>query len=299
MNIYHFSLHIIGRSKGRSIVAASAYRSGEKLYEIETGRYRAYRIKEDIVYTDIILPKNAPAEYADRAILWNSVQKIEKNKNARLAKELDVALPITENVETHKAIMKEYGQYLADQGMCVDLAIHKTKNNPHGHFLLTVRSIGEDGQWLPKAKKVNILDEAGNRIPLLDEDGKQKKDRQGRKQWKSKDCRITDWGDRNTLLKWRIKWAEVCNQYLAPENRIDHRSNKERGLDEIPTIHLGAAATALERKGIATELGAKNKEIKEINAYIKSVNDELKADAQAIMDIKDKIREEQDEVARM
>lgn len=299
MNIYHLSAQIIGRSNGRSAVAAAAYRSGEKIYEKESDSFKDYSRKESVVYTEILLPQNAPAEYADRATLWNAVQKVEKNKNARFSRELNVALPITENLETHKKIIKEYGQYLADQGMCVDIAIHGLKENPHAHIMLTVRAIGENGEWLPKKRKIYDLDKDGNKIPVIDKKtGMQKKDKEGRKQWKSHTETTADWDQQEKLLEWREKWADVCNRYLEPEHQIDHRSNEERGLDELPTKHLGVAAAAMERRGIATEIGDHNREIKRINAYIRSVNTELNSEAKAIVDMQAKIREEQDEIAR-
>ena len=299
MNIYHLSAQIIGRSNGRSAVAAAAYRSGEKLYEKESNSYKNYSRKQNVVYTKILLPQNAPAEYSDRETLWNAVQEVEKNKNARFSRELNVALPISENLETHKAIIKEYGQYLADQGMCVDIAIHGLKENPHAHIMLTVRAIGENGEWLPKKRMEYVLDDNGDRIPVIDKKtGQQKIEKDGRRKWKTRTITTADWDKQETLVEWRKKWASVCNRYLEPEHQIDHRSNEERGLDELPTKHLGVAAAAMERKGVATEIGDHNREIKRINTYIRSINTELNAEAQVIMDIQNKIREEQEEIAR-
>lgn len=299
MNIYHLSAQIIGRSNGRSAIAAAAYRSGEKLYEKESNSYKNYSRKQNVVYTEILLPQNAPAEYSDRETLWNAVQEVEKNKNARFSRELNVALPITENLETHKAIIKEYGQYLADQGMCVDIAIHGLKENPHAHIMLTVRAIGENGEWLPKKRMEYVLDDSGDRIPVIDKKtGQQKIEKDGRRKWKTRTITTADWDKQETLVEWREKWASVCNRYLEPEHQIDHRSNEERGLDELPTKHLGVAAAAMERRGITTEVGEYNREIQKINAYIRGINTELNAEAQAIMEIQDKIREEQDEIAR-
>ena len=299
MNIYHLSAQIIGRSNGRSAVAAAAYRSGEKIYEKESDSYKDYSRKQSVVYTEILLPQNAPSEYADRENLWNAVQEVEKNKNARYSRELNVALPITENLETHKKIIKEYGQYLADQGMCVDIAIHGLQHNPHAHIMLTVRAIGENGEWLPKKRKIYDLDKNGNKIPVIDKKtGMQKTDKEGRKQWKSHTVTTADWDQQETLLAWREKWADVCNRYLEPEHQIDHRSNEERGLDDLPTKHLGVAAAAMERRGIVTEIGDHNRTIKKINTYIRKAKTALSAEAQAIVDMQAKIREEQDEIAR-
>ena len=299
MNIYHLSAQIIGRSNGRSAIAAAAYRSGEKLYEKESNSYKNYSRKQNVVYTEILLPQNSLAEYSDRETLWNAVQEVEKNKNARFSRELNVALPITENLETHKAIIKEYGQYLADQGMCVDIAIHGLKENPHAHIMLTVRAIGENGEWLPKKRMEYVLDDSGDRIPVIDKKtGQQKIEKDGRRKWKTRTITTADWDKQETLVEWREKWASVCNRYLEPEHQIDHRSNEERGLDELPTKHLGVAVAAMERRGITTEVGEYNREIQKINAYIRGINTELNAEAQAIMEIQDKIREEQDEIAR-
>ena len=94
MSIYHLSVKIIGRSGGRSAVAAAAYRSGDKLYEKEKGKSYDYSRKSGIAYSEIMLPENAPAEFMDREILWNSVEEIEKQSNAQFSREVEVAFPV-------------------------------------------------------------------------------------------------------------------------------------------------------------------------------------------------------------
>lgn len=71
--------------KGKSAVAAAAYRAGEKITNQFDGMTHDYTHKGGVVHTEILLPDHAPAEYADRAVLWNEVEKIEKAKNAQLA----------------------------------------------------------------------------------------------------------------------------------------------------------------------------------------------------------------------
>lgn len=88
MAIYHCSIKIISRGKGKSAVAAAAYRSGETLTNEYDGVTHDYTRKGGIVHTEILLPDHAPAEYADRSLLWNAVEKIEKAKNAQLAREI-------------------------------------------------------------------------------------------------------------------------------------------------------------------------------------------------------------------
>lgn len=89
MAIYHCSIKIISRGKGKSAVAAAAYRAGEKILNQYDGIEHDYTRKGGVVYTEILLPENAPPEYADRATLWNAVEKIEKAKNAQLAREIE------------------------------------------------------------------------------------------------------------------------------------------------------------------------------------------------------------------
>ena len=92
--IYHCSIQIIGRSKGRSAVGAAASRSGEKILNTWDGVTHDYTNKGGVIYKEILLPSHAPPEYAERAVLWNAVEQIEKNKHAQLAREINVALPL-------------------------------------------------------------------------------------------------------------------------------------------------------------------------------------------------------------
>ena len=93
MAIYHCSIKIISRGKGKSAVAAAAYRAGEKLTNGFDGETHDYTHKGGVVHTEILLPGHAPADFSDRAVLWNAVEKIEKAKNAQLAREIEIALP--------------------------------------------------------------------------------------------------------------------------------------------------------------------------------------------------------------
>jgi len=97
MAIYHLSIKIIGRGKGKSSVAAAAYRAAEKIKSEYDGIINDYTRKGGVVHTEILLPDHAPAEYADRAVLWNAVERVEKAKNAQLAREIEIALPLYTN----------------------------------------------------------------------------------------------------------------------------------------------------------------------------------------------------------
>ncbi|WP_300416052.1 MobA/MobL family protein, partial [uncultured Oscillibacter sp.] len=72
----------------------------------------------------------------------------------------------------------------------------------------------------------------------------------------------------------RAAWAAYTNQALEaagrPE-RIDHRSYKRQGVDKIPTVHMGPAASQMERRGIVTEKGNINREIAADNKLLKEI----------------------------
>ena len=123
MAIYHLSIKILSRGKGRSAVAAAAYRSGETIKNEYDGETHDYTKKSGIVHTEIFLPEHAPPEYADRAVLWNTVEKIEKAKNSQLAREIEIALPKELSAEKNIVLVREYIKHtFVEQGMCADVA---------------------------------------------------------------------------------------------------------------------------------------------------------------------------------
>lgn len=259
MAIFHLSIKMLSRSSGKSAVAAAAYRAGAKLEEKETGYTHDYTRKSGVIYSEIFLPANAPREYQNREILWNEVQKVEKKSDAQLAREIEVALPVELSREEQITLLQKYiAENFTSAGMCADMAIHEKHvdgktvlhQNPHAHILLTTRGFKEDGSWAPKEKKTYALDENGERIPLMDENtGLQKLGKRNEKLWKRVTVLSNDWNSQSNAEKWRSSWADMCNQYLAPENQIDHRSFKRQGIERIPTIHEGYAARQMERRG--------------------------------------------------
>ena len=177
MAIYHCSVKIIGRSAGRSSVAAAAYRSAECLTNEYDGIEHDFTKKGWVEFTEIILPENAPEEYKDRSTLWNAVEAVEKSQDAQLAREFEVALPAEltreQQIEVVEAFVRDN---LTLQGMVADIAIHnppKTNDrhqpidkdgnvtrdvnemqfvNPHAHILCTVRPMDEQGVWEKKSE---------------------------------------------------------------------------------------------------------------------------------------------------
>ena len=266
--IYHCNISIVSRGKGKSAVAAAAYRSGEKLTNEWDGMTHDYTRKGGVVHTEIMLPLHAPPSFSDRSTLWNSVELCEKAGNAQLAREIDAALPIELSREEQIRLVREYcSSQFVSRGMCVDYAIHDTDSgNPHCHIMLTMRPLDERGTWTAKSKKEYDLDENGERIRLPS----------GR--YKTHKVDLTGWNDKDNTLLWRKAWADISNAYLEragrPE-RIDHRSNAERGIDELPTVHMGVAACQMEKKGIATEKGELNRNIQKANRLIREIRAQI------------------------
>ena len=263
MAIYHCSIKIISRGKGKSAVAA-AYRSGETLTNHYDGVIHDFTRKGGIVHTEILLPPHAPPDFADRSILWNSVEKIEKAKNSQLAREIEIALPVELDREQQIQLVREYvKENFVSVGMCADFAIHdKQDGNPHAHIMLTMRPLEQSGEWGAKSKKEYLLDKDGQRIKLKNGT------------FKSRKVDTVDWNSQEKAEVWRQAWADIANRYLAAQDRperIDHRSYKRQGIEQIPTVHMGVAATQMERRGIVTEKGEHNREIREQNRLLKEV----------------------------
>lgn len=294
--IYHCSIKIISRGKGKSAVAAAAYRSGEKLTNDYDGTTHDFTRKGGVIHTEILLPDNAPKEYADRSTLWNAVEDVEKSKNAQLSREIEIALPNELSEAECIELALEFAQRtFVDKGMCADVCIHnpsREQKNIHAHIMLTMRPFNEDGTWGDKQKKEYILDSNGNKIY----------DKRKRT-YKCRTVQTTDWNNREKAEEWRTEWAEFLNQALVDkglatevellqhrrniklENQeqvtsggngssvtlVDHRSFERQGRLEKPTVHMGVAVTQMERKGIRTVKGDTNREIKSINAKISAL----------------------------
>ena len=317
MAIYHLEAKVVSRGAGRSAVAASAYLSCSHLYNDYDGIQHDYTKKQGLVWQQVFLPEYAPQEWQDREKLWNAVEEVETAKDSRLAREFVVALPIELSREQQIELLQDFirEQFVAD-GMCADAAIHDTDDhNPHAHILLTVRPLDEQGKWQYKTekeylcmrngeeqgftaaefraaqnegwekqypykvgkKKVYMTPSAAEAQGLVRADKHPKSTRCGRQNPISE-----RWNSEEQLAAWRAAWADVTNRYLehaGREERIDHRSNADRGLTEQPTIHEGVVARALEKKGIISDRCEINRQIKADNALLR----ELKATVKKLM----------------
>lgn len=279
--IYHWNIGIVSRGKGKSAVAAAAYRSGEKLTNEWDGVTHDYTRKGGVVYTEIMLPPHAPPSFSDRSTLWNSVELYEKAGNAQLAREIDAALPIELSREEQIRLVREYcSSQFVSRGMCVDFAIHDTDSgNPHCHIMLTMRPLDERGTWAAKSKKEYDLDENGERIRLPSGS------------WKSHKEDTVDWNDQKYGEIWRQGWAATANRYLEANGRperLDLRSYERQGLDKIPTVHMGPAVSQMEKRGIQTNIGNLNRDIKAANSLMQSIRQMVRHLKGWIADLKEK-----------
>lgn len=322
MAIYHLEAKVVSRGNGRSAVAASAYLSCSKMLNDYDGIQHDFTRKKGLIWQDVFLPEFAPPEWKDRSVLWNAVEKNEKTKDSRLAREFLPALPIELTPAQWQELLTDFIQnnFVAD-GMCADVAVHDPYppgHNPHAHIMATVRPLDEKGNWQYKTEKEYLCVRNGEERGFTAAEFKQAQADGWEKQYQykvgkkkvymapsaaqaqgyervSKYPKSTKYGRKNPiserwnseeqLVQWRKAWADAANRYLkryGHEERIDHRSHEERGLDEQPTIHEGVAARALERQGIISDRCEINRQIKADNALLRELKVAVRKLAQAV-----------------
>lgn len=244
MAIYHLSVKTFSRSNGQSATAAVAYRAGAKIHCDHERRDHDYSKKRDVIHSEIFLPPNAPSWATDRQQLWNEVERAEKRKNSTVAREFEVALPNELNEQQRIALVQDFAkQIVARHGCAVDAHLHddkasyKSKENQHAHIMLTTRRLEPEGF----TKKTRELDEKKS----------------------------------GEVVYWREQWAKTANEHLREYGiEIDHRSLKDQGLEREPTIKMGVAASALERKGVKTDRGDINREVAKYNKVLETNSNE-------------------------
>ena len=260
----HCKITIIKRSNNESAVSAAAYQSGEKLFSEYDQEQKYYPYKNEVTHKEIMLPPHVPPEFADRNTLWNSAEAQEKQWNSQLARRFVLAIPREIPPGQYADLIRDYcREFFVSKGMIADFAIHdKGDGNPHAHILLTMRAMDEKGKWLPKSRKVYDLDKNGERIRLAS----------GR--WKSHKENTVDWNNRKYCEIWRHEWEVIQNRYLEANDRperVDLRSYARQGLDIVPTVHEGTAVRQMEKRGIQTNIGNLNREIRAANRLMKSI----------------------------
>ena len=231
MAIYHLAMKPISRSSGRSSVAAAAYRASQKLTNERDGQTHDFTARRGVEHTEIVLPDGVDAEWAqDRSTLWNAAEFAEARKDARVAREVEVALPHELTPEQRLALTREFAQGLADRyGVAVDFAIHSPHGdtdvrNHHAHILLTTRKVEREG--LGEKSEMELENKRLIALGLPT--------------------------SHDQLRDLRLNWEERANRHLAMAGhdlRIDHRSHQDCGLEIEPTQHMGVHATQMDRRG--------------------------------------------------
>ncbi len=243
MAIYYFNASVISRSSGRSATASAAYRAAEKIQDIKTGEIHDYRKKKGVDEKFILAPNSAPTWVYNRSSLWNEVERVEHRINSQLAREIQLAIPRELNRNQQIELVTEYANDLfVNEGMIADVAFHElSSHNPHAHIMLTMREIDQEGF-------------------------NKKKNR--------------DWNKRELLEKQREAWSSYANRALEKagvNERIDHRTLEQQGINRIPQIHLGSAVTAMMKRGVATNKGDRYREIESANRQIQRLERSLLA----------------------
>ena len=260
MAIYVLQSKPISRSAGRSMVAAAAYRSGESLTNEQDKREHDYKKRAyDVEFKRVLVPIDGTLSGLKRSILWNAAEAAEKRKDARTGREFVLALPHELDHEQRAQLAQDFALELVKRyKVAADVCIHKPakqgdERNHHAHILITTRSvsISEDG------------------IPILgDKTALEWSDRKRQEKGLNKAA--------DEMKELREKWAELANKALeraGKTERIDPRSNEAQGIEKIPEEHLGHKITALERKGIKTTIGNRNRETRKKNERIKSCSE--------------------------
>ncbi|WP_297799113.1 MobQ family relaxase [uncultured Brevundimonas sp.] len=268
MSIFHLSVKSISRSMGRSAVAAAAYRAGEKLTNHRDGLTHDFTGKP-VIEALILAPRDAPAWALDRSILWNQVEATERRKDAKVAREYEIALPAEISPAERRSLTLSFADHLVTRyGVAVDVAIHPPntegdQRNHHAHLLTTTRALSSDG-FSTKTRQLDVSSTASVEVEHL-----------------------------------RKTWADMVNRALERAHipqTVDHRSFSRQGIEAEPTIKLGPISTAIERRASrdrrnapssspVTDRGRSNQlilQMRRLSRFIDQARDHLRREMKAL-----------------
>lgn len=247
MAIYHLSAKAISRGDGRSAVAAAAYRRGARMEDRAEERVSDYSRKERVAHSELGLPEDCPEWLQEIAAkpgnqaseeLWNFYSEFETRKNALLAREMVIALPVELTVEQNIELVQDFiGAEFSSHGVVTDWSIHDEDGNPHAHVMILPRRPTLDG-FGPKS------------MPITNGDGEVVFRENGQPMYQP----VV--GSRSDLARWREQWAGIQNEHLQRQGhnvRVDHRSNKDRGIELVPTRHIGPAGVGMWEQGRSSD----------------------------------------------
>src|ERR1700677_4917184 len=247
MAVYFLNMKTFGRANGSSAASAAAYRAGERIRDERTGKTYDHSERQDVMHKEIVLPSRFAdedmASARDRGNLWNAAESAEARKNARVAREYLVALPVELSPDQRVGLVKGFSQELSDRyGFAVDVAIHAPRDFPgsdprnfHAHLLTTTREVNADG--LGAKTTLDMSD--GNRRKLGLEPAV------------------------HELLHVRARWAAITNEALQEAHiaaRVDHRSLEAQGIDREPRPQIPRAAFEMERHGYRSTVAGRLRE---------------------------------------
>ena len=223
MASYHLSVKSVSRATGRSAPAAAAYRTATRIENERDGLVHDYTRRGGVEDAFLVVPKDA-AWAQDRSALWNAAEGAEKRKDAKVAREYELALPHELNSAQRRALARGFAQEVVKHfGVAADTAIHAPhpegdQRNWHAHVLTTTRVVTAEGLGA-KTRELDVIQTSGPAVEAL-----------------------------------RALWAVRVNQALEHAQvaeRVDHRSFARQGRDQVAEQHLGPAAAALERHAAA------------------------------------------------
>ena len=251
--IYHLSVKAVSRSSGRSAPAAAAYRTGERIVNERDGVTHDYSRRTGVEQSFIIAPPSA--EWAhDRSALWNAAEAAEKRKDAKVAREYEVALPAELSAKGRADLARAFAAEIVERyGVAADVAIHAPGKdgdirNHHAHILTTTRTVGADGLGV-KTRQLDQSTTASVEVEQL------------RDVWAGLSNRaleregVGERVDHRSLAAQREAAMERAQDQARPEPERQVAERQAQDLNREPGVHLGPAASALERRGEGSERG--------------------------------------------
>jgi hypothetical protein len=228
---YGFNVDTVNRTEGGA-AGTLAYMLRGKLYYEYDGNTYDHTYATDFLHSEVLLPDYAPPEYRDPIILCNEMERAERRYDSRIGRTVWLSLQNELELDVWKELVRDFvNEAFVGMGMCAIIAIHEskhsldpTKNNPNAHILLSDRPVTHEG-FCPKKNR--------------------------------------EWNNKKHVRTWRRMWADIQNKVLEQKGleKVSHESLEVQDKDREPTIPLGRAAMALERRGVRTERGDKNRNI--------------------------------------
>jgi ATP-dependent exoDNAse (exonuclease V) alpha subunit len=286
MAVYFLNLKTFGRATNSSAVSAAAYRAGERIRDERAGKTYDHSDRQDVMHKEIVLPSQFAQQSLswafDRENLWNAAEHAETRKNARVAREYLVALPVELSAEQRLALTRGFAHELSDRyHFALDVAIHAPRDYPgsdprnfHAHLLATTREVQLRG--------------LGDKTTL---------------EWSDSDRREIGLGPAVAeLFHVRQRWAEATNQALREaelQARVDHRSLRAQGIDREPYPYIPRVAFEMERHGYRSFQAERIREQHQASVAAREREQQKSAEPEPLKDMEQIRREARESWLRM